>query len=886
MAYILLWFQFESAKKDIKKFGVRFITLEDIKELFNLSTPAESLILKAKKNSESQYTVLDSDYLCNNDFKTIMNNFDISWSNPIIVTESEVVTTETKAVLVGASTSTQSNKIWFRVRHDDESTSFAIERTLIENIGVSCVSELISLIKIKSKNYTKDKDIIIRKGNKDLNLEDPISELYNTENEALEVITDAREYVIHENEPDFRYASIAFDREFEDNSKFFIYFQKYIDECHRKSKDTYMPYLTVLQSSGYGKSRLVKEYANYVYTLYLNLGIDRNCFPRPSVYAKHFIDSFVKSKDPQIWFNTFLAKAVSLIKEKQGSNYSNPSQFWVWQLSDNGKSIWKTAIDIANMHEILGKNDPDLITLIRSDAGYLRKNFNDINSEVKILLCIDEGRTLLEYKNNETHMSLFRCWRRALRDNRWRARGLFSVILDTTSRLSNFAPSLRDDPTIKSINDSRKIFMPFIDITTFNILTDSSGNYYNRLFSKGRPCWKALKDAYCEGLDSEENDIYAWDKVIDLVKAKVQGGGELLVEEINMDESYEERKTLTSVAILASLCSVDISPSMHFASNLIGSHLGTCLAISQDRMKVLVCYPPEPLITEAVYKLLNNDILHCIAQTLGQGIVEPGKRGEVVGELILILTRQSFQRKRKNHFYAGEIKLIDFLDELLFDSKSILQGNDDEHNVLKNANISFTRFVTISTIPTRNDLAKGYETGVAFNLKRNQRGADFLIPIRMENKYTFWIIQIKNHNIKSTNYDFKTDATSKLTPRYVFEKSDLAGVNSYYLAMYWQLGAHNKRIEILEDWGIPTRSSVKNPTIHYAILSLKSFKVAHGKTLESLRAILSDYINPYDEMWSYDSILGDRTKYIETFLPWCSSNPDEKLLLDKYNDAE
>ena len=39
-------------------------------------------------------------------------------------------------------------------------------------------------------------------------------------------------------------------------------------------------------------------------------------------------------------------------------------------------------------------------------------------------------------------------------------------------------------------------------------------------------------------------------------------------------------------------------------------------------------------------------------------------------------------------------------------------------------------------------------------------------------------------------------------------------------------------------------------------------------------------------MWSYDSILGDRTKYIETFLPWCPSNPDEKLLLDKYNDTD
>src|SRR5436305_4818943 len=166
---------------------------------------------------------------------------------------------------------------------------------------------------------------------------------------------------------------------------------------------------------------------------------------------------------------------------------------------------------------------------------------------------------------------------------------------------------------------------------------------------------------------------------------------------------------------------------------------------------------------------------------------------------------------------------MDFLNELLLDYGSILNGDNDEHNTLKNASVSFTRFVTISTIPTKNDLIKGYETGIAFNLKRNQKGADFLISVRTENNYTFWAIQIKNHNIKSTNSDFKIDATSKLTPKYVFGKSDLAEVNSDYLAMYWQLGAHEKGITNLVDWRVSTRTGGENPTTHYAILSLKSF---------------------------------------------------------------
>src|SRR3954452_14226542 len=137
-----------------------------------------------------------------------------------------------------------------------------------------------------------------------------------------------------EHVPEFKYASIAFNREFEDKSESLNHFQLYINKCHHKSEDTYMPYLTILQSSGYGKSRLIKEYANKVYTLYLNLGIGRNCFPRPSACAKEFINSFKKAKDPDVWFNNFLARAVSLLNTEIKSNNTDKSSFWEKHLND------------------------------------------------------------------------------------------------------------------------------------------------------------------------------------------------------------------------------------------------------------------------------------------------------------------------------------------------------------------------------------------------------------------------------------------------------------------------------------------------------------------------------------------------------------------------
>ncbi|CAG8698376.1 9121_t:CDS:2 [Funneliformis caledonium] len=123
----------------------------------------------------------------------------------------------------------------------------------------------------------------------------------------------------------------------------------------------------------------------------------------------------------------------------------------------------------------------------------------------------------------------------------------------------------------------------------------------------------------------------------------------------DFNDSDEETKNLISLAILASLYSIDISSFVHFFSNLIASHLGTYLIISQDKIKVLACYPPEPIITEAAYELLNNNILNYI-------------------------------------------KLTTFLDELLTNN-IILRENNAEYNYLKNASVFFIRFVTISTIP-------------------------------------------------------------------------------------------------------------------------------------------------------------------------------------------
>ncbi|GBC02926.1 hypothetical protein RclHR1_00490012 [Rhizophagus clarus] len=896
---VQLWFQFEKKLQELRKNGKNTLKLKDILDLAILpsSVLVESIVLKAKNAHEDEYTVLDSEYLRRSNFRKLSDDYDIAWANPIIVSikessEGEIsegeasgaTTTEfTETLMITTPSQSQSNEIW--IRHNNQ--TFSYNEEFLNQVGENFdVEKLIVLLKIRLGFIVgiSDRIIILRKEDENLELQTPVSELYNTQDTALDlIINDLTDDSSKLTIDDFHYASAAFECEFKCNINYIGYFHEYITSCHNSSKDTYIPYISIVQSSGYGKSRLIKEHSNQVYTLYLNLGIDQQCFPRPSSCAKEFIISFQKAKDPDVWFNNLLAKAASIVVSEIKKSNTNQSSFWKKHLDDNGKFIWEPAIKAAN--EI--KTDNELIN-IRDRPGYLEQNFTS-GDGIKILLCIDEGRKLMEEINENLKISLFRCLRRALRNNKWRARGLFSVILDTTmitSQISNFLPALGYDPTIKTLSqEDKSLFKPFIYISTYNSLVVDSGNFYSQAFSMGRPCWKALRDEYIKDvIDSDPSvEDYAWEKVKLLVKAKLQGGTNNPID--------NEGKNLTSIAILASLCSVDISPLVHFASSLIASHLGTCLSISQDRTKILVCYPSEPLVTEAAYEFLDDKILHLIAQSFCQGVVEPEKRGEIVGELILILTRQKLYKKlikdKKATFFTGEIKLEIFLNNLLKDNP-VLKEEHYEHNFFKRATVSFTRFVTIRTIPTLNDVRRGYKSCVAFNLKRNQQGADFLIPVKCDENYGIWIIQIKNHNLPKYDSSVKVDSTSKLEPSYVFSKTDLKELEVPYLAMYWQLGAQETGITEAE-WEIASRTREEQPPrIHYIILSLKSFKVAYGNTLKALRTILEAYIDPYDPFWSYDKFLNDQTDFIESFLPWYPPNSkiDNGVLLDKYNDDD
>jgi len=110
---------------------------------------------------------------------------------------------------------------------------------------------------------------------------------------------------------------------------------------------------------------------------------------------------------------------------------------------------------------------------------------------------------------------------------------------------------------------------------------------------------------------------------------------------------------------------------------------------------------------------------------------------------------------------------------------------------LCNAKVLITHFIHITYVPNKQDLAKAMRRGAAIICKRNQEGADLLIPILFATgKISVIIIQIKNVKRK---YDggWPDSATTKVTKEYVLGAECLDS-NVPYLSIYMNLGARSQ----------------------------------------------------------------------------------------------
>ena len=513
------------------------------------------------------------------------------------------------------------------------------------------------------------------------------------------------------------------------------------------SPSSYAPYFAVIQSSGYGKSRLVT--------------------------------ALLKKSPYRVIYWTF------------GSEVAYPSRNVAFNpnvFKRRDRKVLEHAMKQAIEKSIWNPDEPFKIELPPKKTQTDRTGYEDRTSTVFV---VDEASRLLE-DDTADGISFFRCLRRAFDSFKSERSWLFFVVMATDSSITALYPDFSFDAPLKPVSGSNEEnegpLDPFILGASFRInnnrdtLLRMSVNECHQpslLYSMGRPLWKALLAGQPTRMSAEQLLQYAQMKLLST----------------NVWRSSSSPDIHQSLALLAVRLCLSITPDYRYAPALVASHMATAVSISPDRFSTILAYPSEPVLAVAAKRATKqanclSTLISFVKQMLAFGIVHKGYKGEVIVRLLNLLAMDKAMggsdvlevdlRTYLKHFHRdGENARIDdeFIDSLsdqegwnedeqkallekhgLFDSvvqelRSSKQTHENQVDTILDGKVCFTHFVYLSNetkdgsraMITHDLLRYAYRRTAAVIVDEGRRGIDRIIPVRIEgDKYIGLIVQDKN----------------------------------------------------------------------------------------------------------------------------------------------
>ncbi|KAG9284255.1 hypothetical protein G9A89_002065 [Geosiphon pyriformis] len=633
----------------------------------------------------------------------------------------------------------------------------------------------------------------------------------------------------------------AFKIPYKDPSNIVELFQDYINKKHAywfANQADHIPYGTLFQSSGYGKTRLIEQIARRIPTLYVCLRPKESTgYPPATPYAPEIFDRLGQISGGEEW--RFIYILWHAIKKLQG-----------YSLNESAENLWKLQLDYEWCEKFWAEvlaSSKDWEKVNQRDANLNRNKFpfsDNPDNKVKILLCIDEARYLISSVQNDGCRK-FRLFGRAMRQIDWN--GFFVLFLDTPSKIPNSTPPSSADPSGRKDELELKLFHPFTRLTTMDIFGEktedpvetSEEDQMVQLARLGRPLIYSYFDVKRKGSFSTQT---ALKELVSLLKIKLFGGA----------SSFKDSEEMSSIAVLSVLVCLDISPQSKIPSDLVTSHMATCVAVSRDGERLLIRYPSEPLLAEAALSAItDNETLICVLQRfneiLKKGFVDARPREEVVARIILILAVRSIQKTKQWKSIAITVqRLMELLDPAAVDN---LQHFED-------ATVAFTHFIPITYFPETCYLKEYYQRRCAVILKGNNPGGDIMIPVKLpEDRYSYILVQVENYALSDRNEDksYPESDSSKLTSRFVFRKSDLEDHEEQCITLYWQLGFQGQLREVPPICKSKPQNLEEQKQHTFAHVGLNFFEFLNYNIKKELADLLDAFISPFDEVWKFEN---------------------------------
>ena len=410
-------------------------------------------------------------------------------------------------------------------------------------------------------------------------------------------------------------------------------------------------YVALVQGSGHGKTRGIIETCRLngvlaVYMCFREAG--STGFPVRGVHVDEVLTLMhAQGVDP---VRKLLCCILAAVEKRllEFDNSKGAFSFRPFGLDESfgiDNSFWKDVLRYQESAEHRAFSTERLEAILRR----IDSKFVGEAEKLKLVFIWDEARALIhrrgfmdvESEVASEAVSAFRLLRRVIMEREFEH--TVSVFLDTSSAVSNFLPVSANDKSSRFF--TRKPLPPFIHFGQSNAALMRRVDSFSKeampkkftreslLELRGRALWISYRSV---GTAVSSLILTAREKF----SAQSLGYG-------GKDAKLIAASMAAACAIAASVAQMDIVPISALASDMVHSHLGTLIAVSDDRKATLASFPSEPIVARAALCFLNVKAWACapvlqeVARALSHGLAltTAGAAGEFVSRIYVLLHR-------------------------------------------------------------------------------------------------------------------------------------------------------------------------------------------------------------------------------------------------------
>ncbi|KAF8323466.1 uncharacterized protein EI90DRAFT_3292349 [Cantharellus anzutake] len=673
------------------------------------------------------------------------------------------------------------------------------------------------------------------------------------------------------------------------------------------AQSVYNRTISIVQSSGCGKSRLVDKASEERFAFPMNI---REALPEGlKTYPPADINDLVGYFEPNpldtnaVLYAQYAAFLMEMFKEAetivrswQLSSHAEIAKKWHDYLAEDQtleatgpnrqafyRSVVKSAKNVAastSDFEILKAPLQESIRRLKQTLyppqRVVLRNGQKTTKRCAFFIYIDEAHTLTkDPKGSGRDRSAYHALGHVLR---WvRSQPFFTLFLSTNSKLRSLAPTPSLHPSTRDWGFTT-LFAPYtelpFDIFSHGICSQLDEGQVpvtlDRMCSVeemarfGRPLWYSQ---YRHKVDENDNIF-------------VFAMGKLNPKQGAQKEPKDVHATLAALDIRIQL-SFDVSREVARSrvSTLVESYMRVVYAVPEHREFMHSGYPSEPVLAEVAARLLNLDdssgasTAHppiayrgptILNDAYGDELLARGERGEAVGRLLVTIAHDRVLMRDPAPFedeavFHVPIKVVDFLKSLFNGRyhKAILgalpvatrDGADTLQIAYKDAYISFSHFAQAgdSKVVQIKYLSKLLLRGAAFNCQAQQRSVDLIIPVFFGNPERDSI-----HPLNTSVLQIQIKNRRHVPAGDVYVNPTISDPNREkpVLSLFLELGASESSVYVETRNHPETRSGVAFPEANHYLL------VAKGCSSSTYSAIPPGYDEKYADLLR-SSVLSD-----------------------------